>query len=141
MGDVFDEMRDEGHLSFRQHLAAMAFLADLQASHGSSAGLVGDMSPRVQVGLRAPLAPPAGQGGVELVKLDERLGKKLRPHERRLMGALVMCREKARGTLADLGRLASGYKTSRTTRAVMVGRIGALLDTLAEEYLGPEGAV
>jgi hypothetical protein len=140
MGDVFDDMRDEGHLSARQHLTAMLLLRDLRAHHGTSAGLVGDISPRVQMCAQARLAPPDGRGGVELGKLDVRLAR-LRSHERRLMGSLVMCREKARGTLADLGRMASGYKTSRTTRAVMVGRIGALLDTLAEEYLGPEGAV
>ena len=137
MGDVFDDLREEGHITSRQHLTAMLFLRDLQASHGSSGGLVGDTTPRVQTGLQQRLAPPDGHGHYALARLDNRLHR-LRSHERRLMGALVKVREQARGSLSDLGRMASGYKTSRTTRAVMVGRIGALLDTLAEEYLGPE---
>jgi hypothetical protein len=43
-----------------------------------------------------------------------------------------------RGTLSDLGRQRSGYATQKTARAFAVGRVSALLDTLADQYLGVE---
>jgi hypothetical protein len=135
MGDVLDDLAAEGHLSTRQYRAVVLFLADLRAYHGRSDGLVGQTTEKVDSALREQICPPGGPRGI--VELDNRLNR-LRPHERRTMRDLVICREKPRGTLSDLGRLLSGYKTAKTTRAVMVGRIGALLDTLAEEYLGPE---
>lgn len=135
MSDVISDLHTEGHITPRQFRAAVAFLCDLQASHGSSGGLVGEVAERVQTGVRARLWPPGGPAGI--VALDQRL-RRLRPHERRLMAFLVTHSELARGSLSDFGRTHSGYQTARTTRAVTVGRIGALLDTLAEEYLGPE---
>ena len=48
--------------------------------------------------------------------------------------------ERNRGSLADLGRVDSGYCTVKTGRAYAAGRIASLLDTLAEEYLGAEVA-
>ncbi len=138
MGDMISDLHGEGHISARQLRAALAFLNDLHAWHGSSEGLVmGDMQDRVQLCRGARLWPPGGSSSASLAALDARLNR-LRGHERRLMASLVKCRELARGSLSDLGRQLSGYKTARTTRAVMVGRIGALLDTLADEYLGPE---
>lgn len=123
------------HLTARQRHAVGLFLRDLQAHHGRSDGLVGEMSPKVQTGVRERLRPPGGPLGI--VELDERLNR-LRPHERRLMGWLIKHRELVRGTLADLGRSHSGYKARRDQVAVSVGRIGALADTLADEYLGAE---
>lgn len=138
MGDVFADMRTEGHLSERQHLAGMLFLRDLQGQHGHSSGIVGEMRDKVDVSVRPRLWPPGGPSGSGLAPLDARLNR-LRGHERRLMGWLIKHRELARGTLSDFGRLHSGYQTAKTQRAVAVGRIGALLDTLADEYLGAEG--
>jgi hypothetical protein len=54
------------------------------------------------------------------------------------MANLVKMRELTRGSLADFGRTRSGYKARRDQIAVSIGRIGALLDTLADEYLGAE---
>jgi hypothetical protein len=136
MGDVLEDLRSEGHLSARQHRAMALFLRDLQANHGTSEGVVGLLAERVQSSTRSRLWPPGGSSG-GLAALDALLYG-LRPHERRLVAFLVKHREEARGTLSDFGRVHSGYKTPRTTRAVAIGRIGALLDTLADEYLGPE---
>jgi hypothetical protein len=133
--DIFEDLRSEGHLTARQHLAGMLLLRDLQAAHGRSAGLVGSPSEKVQTGASERICPPGGLYGI--AEMDRRLNR-LRPHERRLMSRLVTCREKARGSLPDLGRLLSGYKTAKTTRAVMVGRVGGLLDSVAEIWLGPE---
>jgi hypothetical protein len=58
----------------------------------------------------------------------------MHPHERHLMRRLVLGKEMARGTLEDLGRLSSGYKTAKMRRAVAVGRIVAFLHTQVEIY-------
>jgi hypothetical protein len=55
------------------------------------------------------------------------------------MAELVKSRESPRGSLADLGRRYSGYKTSKTTRAMAVGMTVAFLRSVAEIYFGPEG--
>jgi len=136
MGDIISDLHSERHLTARQFRAAVLFLSDLQAAHGDSGGLVGSGTEKVQTAARERLRPPGGPHGI--VELDRRLNR-LRPHERRLMTFLVTHREQARGKLSDYGRLRSGYSKRETARAVTVGRIGALLDTLAEEYLGPEG--
>jgi hypothetical protein len=114
------------------------FLAELRGAHGTSAGLVSETAERVDAGVRQRLCPPGGPSGT-LPALDARLNR-LRSHERRLMAYLIRHRELVRGGLSDFGRTHSGYKTARTTRAFAVGQIAALLDTLAEEYLGPEQA-
>jgi hypothetical protein len=135
MGDVLDSLREEGHLSDRRYRAGMAFLAELQASHGQSAGLVGQLAEKVDTGATQRLWPSGGSRGI--VALDARLNR-LRRHERELMSWLVQHKERNRGSLADLGRIDSGYQTVRTGRAYAAGRIAALLDTLAEEYFGAE---
>lgn len=137
MGDLLEDMRLGGHLTPRQHRAAMLFLRDLGAQHGTSAGIVGVVGERVDSGIRPPLCPPGGLIGADLVLLDNRLHG-LRRHERWLLGFLVQHRELQRGTLRDLGRLRSGYTDRVAAQGVAVGRIGGLLDTLADEFLGPE---
>jgi hypothetical protein len=137
MSDVISDLHTEGHLTPRQFRAAVAFLGDLRGVHGRSAGLVGEMAEKVDSGCRTRLGPSGGPSGI--FALDQRLNR-LRGHERRLMEYLIKHRELARGSLSDFGRLHSGYKTARTTRAVAIGRIGALLDTLADEYLEPDAA-
>jgi hypothetical protein len=63
---------------------------------------------------------------------------RLHPHERQLMAHLVKTRELTRGSLSDFGRTRSAYQTQKTARAYAVARVSALLDTLAEQYLGPQ---
>lgn len=134
MGDVISDLHQEGHVSPKQFRAAVSFLNDLHAWHGGSGGLVlGDIDDRVQMSHEGRLWPPGGSYSAALGAFDARL-KLLRPHERHLMRRLVVGKEMARGTLADLGRLSSGYKTAKTRKAVAVGRICAFLDTLVEIY-------
>ena len=136
MADVIDDIDMEGHLTSRHRLAATMFMADLQSSHGTSEGVVADTQPRVDTSVR-PRFWPVGSPG-DIASLDQRLNR-LRRHERQLMGHLVKSRELARGSLSDYGRMRSGYQSQKTARAYAVGRVVALLDTLADEYLGPEG--
>lgn len=134
--DVISDLHSEGHISARGFRAAVLFLSDLRAAHGSSGGLVSQLSDKVQTGARELLWPPGGPVGI--AEFDRRVNR-LRPHERQLLAFLVKHREHARGTLADLGRQISGYKTAKTMRAVVVGRVGALCDSLAELYPESEG--
>lgn len=134
--DILSDLLDEGHLSPRLARAAMALIRDLQAPHGRSAGLVGSTAEKIQTGLREPLWPSGGPRGI--VAFDERINR-LWQHERQWMAELVKSRESARGSLADLGRQRSGYKTAKTTRAVAVGMTVAFLHSLAEIYFGPDG--
>jgi hypothetical protein len=135
MGDVFADLRQEKHLTARQYQAGLWLLAELQARHGASAGLVGEVAEKVDTCVRARLWPPGGPSGIAI--LDARL-RRLRGHERRLMEFLIRSRELPRGRLADFGRTHSAYTKRETARAVAVGRISAFLDSLADEYLGPE---
>jgi hypothetical protein len=131
--DVIDDLHAEGHLTQRQHQAALLFLRELQASCGRSAGLVMDISERVDTSRRPASRPP---GGPSVAHLDQRLNR-LHGHERQLMAHLVRSRELARGKLSDYGRTRSAYATQKTARAFAVGRVSALLDSLADTYLGP----
>lgn len=133
MGELISELHSEGHVNPRQFRAVVALLSDLRAYHGDSGGLVGYPTEKVQTGASERIWPPGGPPGI--VELGNRLNR-LRPHERHLMRRLVVGKEMARGTLADLGRLSSGYKTAKTRKAVAVGRICAFLDTLVEIYDG-----
>lgn len=129
MGDVIEDMAEKGHLNARQREAAALFLAALQAHHGSSQGIVGSTSDKVDCTLQLPCWPPGG--GVP-VDACERLLKGLRGHERELLKFLVTHRELPRGSLADWGRQHSNYKTGKTQLAVTVGRVTAMLDSIAE---------
>lgn len=134
MGDLLEDLQQERHLSERQWLAATLFLRDLQGVHGHSGGLVGELRDKVDVSVRPRLWPPGGPSG-DLGALDARLNR-LRGHERRLMEFLIRHRELARGSLKDFGRMHSAYTKRETARAYAIGRIAALLETLADEYLG-----
>jgi hypothetical protein len=136
MADLIQDLAAEKHLSPRQIRAASMFLRELQAHHGSSGGLVTNITEKIDVGRQARLRPP---GGPSIAALDARLNK-LHQHERVLLAALVRHGEKGRATLSDYGRQRSGYSTGRTARAFSVGRVSGLLETLADTYFGPINA-
>lgn len=138
MGDVLEALHAEGHLSPRQHRAFALFLCSLQAQHGTSEGIVMQLAERVQSSSKGRLRPPGGRPG-HIAGLDALLHR-LRPHERRLLAFMIRHRELPRGSLRDFGRQVSGYTDRIPARAVAIGRIGALLDTLADEMLAQEGA-
>jgi hypothetical protein len=120
------------HLTQRQRHAAAMLLADLRRLHGSSVGLVSNITEKIDAGRMARLRPPGG----EPATYDRRLGL-LREHERRLLGQLITAKEKPRGSLSDIGRLATGYGTQKCCRAAGLGLLIGLLNSLAEIYLGP----
>jgi len=127
-GDLLDELKGEQHLTDRQYLAGNVLLTMLRTSHGSSNGLVGQISDKVDSSARQPLWPV---GGASIAHVDSLL-KGLRRHERELFKFLVVHKELPRGSLADWGRTRSAYKTNKTRRAVTVGRVTGFLDSVAE---------
>jgi hypothetical protein len=131
--DAVADLSDQGHLSPRQLRAAHTFLAELQRSHGASAGLVVTISERVDVSRREAQRPP---GGASIAALDERLHR-LRPWERELLKHLAVCGEKPGAALCAYGRARSGYDKQATARAFAVGRLAAVLEGLADQYFGP----
>jgi hypothetical protein len=62
----------------------------------------------------------------------DRLLSKLRGHERELLGYLIVKRELPRGSLADRGRVKSGFEHNRSARAFTTGQIVSLLDSVVE---------
>src|SRR5688572_17290886 len=87
--DYVELLRLGGHLTTRQSMAAVLFLRALQAPHGTSSGIVGEISERVDAGRRPRLWPPGGSPRANIVALDD-LMKRLRPHERHLMNFVLL---------------------------------------------------
>lgn len=133
MVDVLTSLVKEGHLTQAQARAGYAFLKDLQKHQGSSDGLVGQVAERVDSSTRSRLAPPDGGGSDAYAQVL----RGLRPHERELLHFLVIHKELPRGSLADWGRLNSAYKTPKTCKAMAVGAIRMMLDSMAALYTVP----
>lgn len=129
---LMEMQRDGAHIPPDHLASARRFLDCLQACHGDSVGVVGMYGERVQTSFRQRLRPSGGAGNERARALMERVIAGLRSHERALLMWLIIRKELPRGALADLGRQASAYRTSKTTRAYTVGRISALLATIHE---------
>jgi hypothetical protein len=133
MGDVVDELYKEGHVSDVEYVACCRFLDDLRRSHGTSDGIVSQVCERVQTSRRERLAPPGG-GDPDAFARVTRFLDGLPQHQRAWINFLIVKREVARGSLSDLGRIFSGYKTNKTTRAFATGRVTAIVASIAESY-------
>ncbi len=130
-GDIVCEMQREGHVPSAHLASAYKLLRDMRAAHGASAGIVPLYGERVQASLRSRERPPGG-GDPDAFARMRRVLDGLSEHERALLGWLIVSKELPRGSLSDLGRMHSGYKTARTTRAYAVGRIASLLASIHE---------
>lgn len=136
MSDVLDDLKKEGHISDRQYLAGLMLLKYLQDNHGSSDGLIGQIQERVQSSTRERLSPPGGGNPDSFEKLVW-VFRSLHEHERRFFEFMVRHRELPRGSLSDWGRLHSGFKTNKTSRAATVGVVVSFLNSVAELCLPP----
>ena len=134
MSDVLEGLKQEGHLTSRQYEAGVLLLALLQASHGNSAGLIGELLDKVDGKAYQPSAPIGGSGS-GIRELDHLL-KGLRQHEREFFKAMVKLRESSRGALEGWAGTKSSYKTNKTRRSFAVGRATAFLDGVAELIFG-----
>jgi hypothetical protein len=135
-GEALVELQREGHINSRQLLAGVLFYRDMQKAHGTSQGIVMALT-RGSVDCTfnpATVALPGGGGDPDAFRRMDHCLHKLKEHERAILAWLVKRKEHKRGSFSDLGRTFSNYRTLRTTKAVAIGRIGALLDTIGEVY-------
>jgi hypothetical protein len=133
-GDVIEELWKEGHIPQEHYMSARRFLHDMRRFHGHSHGVV-QYGERVQSSYTDRL--PALGGSSEAFRRVQKLLDGLYAHDRGLFNYLVRKKELARGSLSDLGRMWSGYKTNKTTRAYMAGRVASLIATMHENYCEP----
>jgi hypothetical protein len=109
-------------------------MAYLQMCAGSSAGLVLQFADKVDAGGLLGFKP-CYPGDSFALQAQERISKMLlglRQHERALLTFLIVRRERAYGKLSDYGKGKSSYSVNRTAHACAIGRLGALLDSVAE---------
>lgn len=133
MPDIIAGLYKEGHLTGDQARSVGRLLYDMQAAHGSSAGLVTAFADRVS-GRGAERFFLASCGDVVAFERMERALASLHRHELDMLAFLICARERERGALADLGRSKSAYTTAKTQRANAVGRISSFADSISEMY-------
>lgn len=133
LGDVLTGLHREGHVRPHQARAVSLFLDDMRRCHGSSAGLVCQMD-NDKIGNSGKAMFLTSHGDLFAFERMQSLLASLHPHERQTLAFLITCKEKDRGSLADYGRRHSAYEPAKTTRAWSVGRISALLESIAERY-------
>lgn len=134
--ELLIDLRREGHIDDRLYSAGSRLVLDMTRCHGTSAGLTAQYGDQVQGG-RGEKLP--GKFKTELDafrRMDKVLGG-LNAHEREVLRQCVVSKELQRGNLSDMGRRLSGYTTAKTARAFAVGRITALLESVAEMYQMP----
>ena len=134
LGDVVDEVYKEGHIPAAHYASAQCFLRDMRKFHGHSFGIV-QYAERVQSSYKDRL--PALGSRPEAFRRMQKVLDGFYEHDRGLFNYLVRKKELARGALSDLGRMWSGYKTNKTTRAYMVGRVASMVATMHETYGEP----
>jgi len=133
IADVLGILQREGHIPSHQVLAISKLLDDMRAAHGSSKGLVCQMD-NDRVGNSGTALFLTSHGDLYAFERMQSLLASLHPHERRTLAHLITYKEKDRGSLNDFGRTHSAYETPKTARAFAIGRVSALLQSIAERY-------
>lgn len=132
---IVSELYKKGRITPRQARAAQMFLNDLTAYHGSTG--TGGYGERVDTSRK-----PGGKlsGWTQAHINAQAILDKMWRHERRTLEYLITNREKQRPSLADFGREAFGYTEPHAAAAAAIAKIGCLLDSIAEHYLGMESS-
>lgn len=133
---IVSELYKKGRISPRQARAAQMFLVDLTAYHGSTG--TGGYGERVDSS-RKPGGKLSGwtQSHINCQAILDRLWH----HERKTLEYLILNREKARPSLADFGRSVFGYEDRSMATAAAIAKIGCLLDSIGEHYIGVDAAI
>ena len=128
LGYVIDDIRKEAsHLTNWQVQAAQLLMAHMSGpGGGSSDGLVGQISDKVDCSRRPRMFPPLGGDATSAISREL---SRLRQHEIDLLSRIALGRGRC---LEDYGKIHSSYKTNKTARAFAIGRVTALLDSVAE---------
>jgi hypothetical protein len=132
---IVAELYKKGRITPRQARAAQMFLNDLTAYHGSTG--MGGYQERVDTSARPGKLSGWSQAHINAQAILDKLWF----HERKTLGYLITRKEKARGSLADFGREVFGYSDQAMAVASAVAKIGGLLDSIAEHYLGVDAAI
>jgi hypothetical protein len=132
---IVSELYKKGRITPRQAKAAQMFLNDLTAYHGSTG--TGGYGERVDSSSK----PGKLTGWTQAHINAQTVLDKLWFHERKTLDYLITSREKQRGSLADFGREVFGYSDQAMAVASAVAKIGGLLDSIAEHYLGVDAAI
>lgn len=131
--DIVKDLKLDKHIGDRLYIAGCRLAHDMQAIHGTSAGLVSRYGEYVASGVSDRLPARFGTDGDAFKRMCVVLGH-LREHERSLLQFCIVSRELDRGKLCDWGRQNSGYATSKTARAAATGQIRSLLESIEEIY-------
>lgn len=131
--DILHDLMREGHLTNEQYIAGSRLCHDLTRCHGTSCGLTARYGDQVEGGRSEGLPQPFRTDPDAFTRMD-RVMSKLRDHERTVLQFCVMAREAKRGTLSDLGRQTTNYKTAKTTKAAATAQVRGLLQSLVELY-------
>lgn len=131
--DLIQTLLKEGHITDDLYVAGCRLVRDMQRSSGCSDGLIARYGAQVDCA--------KGDGGMLGASYDrdafrrmETVLRGMRTHERMLFQSLALSRERARGSLADIGRQSSRYGTSKTAKAFAAGQVRSLLQTIHELY-------
>lgn len=130
---IVSELYKKGRISPRQAKAAQMFLNDLTAYHGSTG--TGGYGERVDSSRK-----PGGKlsGWTQSHINAQSILDKLWAHERKTLDYLITNREKQRPSLADFGREVFGYEDKSMAIAAAIAKIGGLLESISEHYIGNE---
>lgn len=133
---IVSDLFKKGRITPRQARAAQMFLDDLTSYHGTSGA--GGYGERVDNSRK-----PGGKlsGWTQSHINAQAILDKMWHHERRTLEYLILNREKARPSLADFGREAFGYTEPHSAAAAAIAKIGCLLDSISEHYLGVDSAI
>ena len=137
LGFIIEDIRKEAsHLTQDQYMAALHIIRYMEglAGVGSSDGLVGQMQDKVDCSTKARTFPPIGSG-----YMDERTARQIRQLRQHEIALLTRIAHGRGGALEEYGKINSSYKVNRTARAFAIGRVTALLESVAElAQLKPE---
>ena len=124
------DMVTKGQLRGEQAIAAGLLHQDLEARHGSSAGLIANL-----MAVRVDADRPLSDTKADPAPFDrlQRLLLMLAPHERELIGQLVRLGMTPGGKLSDLG-ISTGYEKLETRHVCLVGHVQALMRNVARFY-------
>ena len=126
------DLSAQGRITKLQAAAALALDADLEANTGRSLCKVGSYEPRVDGGGHGWREPQIGIDHDASDRID-RLTMMLHPHERDLLGQIIRLNFVARGGIAALA-VETCYGSEQLRNAAIIGRVQALLDTVAVFY-------
>lgn len=130
--DLLTDLKRQGHISDDLYIAGCRLVHDMTRFHGSSAGIVAQYGERTAKGDGS--SERRNVSDFDAFRRMDAILSAMRDHERKMLAFCVLSRELERGSLADWGRQQSSFKTRQQAKAVAVGQVKTLLQTISELY-------